>query len=207
MAEVTRLIVEGLLELLQQTGTTDDARICVVLEEAHSLVPEWNSTSYDGDQQAAAGTAKAVLQARKYGLGTLIVTQRTANVTKTILNQCHTVFAMRSFDATGMEFLKNYIGSDYVGTLSTLPERHAVVFGRASSCATPVIVQMNDHDAMIDEFWNGVADIPAPRVPDEHEDACGIEGCFGTVDWFESPDSNSTEGDLSARCSICGTVT
>ena len=34
------------------------------------------------------------------------ITQRTANVTKTILNQCNSVFAMRTFDDTGKEFVR-----------------------------------------------------------------------------------------------------
>jgi hypothetical protein len=151
-AEVTHWVTEELLGLLADTMTTE-ARVCLVLEEAHSLVPEWNSTTYEGDQRASNGTARAILQGRKYGLGVILITQRTANVTKTILNQCNTVFALRTFDATGMEFLRNYIGGAYADVLSGLEERTAVVFGRASSCETPVIVRLNDRDAMLEALW------------------------------------------------------
>src|SRR2546421_12494623 len=89
--------------------------------------PEWNAVASEGDKAATNGTAKAILQGRKYGLGCLVVTQRTANVTKTILNQCNTVFALRVFDSTGMEFLRNYVGDDYSSVLSTLENRHAIV--------------------------------------------------------------------------------
>jgi hypothetical protein len=41
---------------------------------------------------------------------------------------------------------KNYIGEDYAGVLSTLEDRHAVVFGRASSCRDPVLTRLNDRD-------------------------------------------------------------
>nr|MDP9179933.1 hypothetical protein [Gemmatimonadota bacterium] len=82
----------------------------------------------------------------------LVVTQRTANVTKSILNQCNTIFGLRVFDATGMEFLKNYIGDDYAGVLSTLEDRHAVVFGRASSCRDPVLTRLNDRADFIRLF-------------------------------------------------------
>src|SRR5260370_26020444 len=141
--EITRIITETALELCSTT-ITDKARLCIVFEEAHSLIPEWNAVASEGDKAATNGTAKAILQGRKYGLGCLVVTQRTANVTKTILIQCNTVFALRVFDATGMEFLRNYIGEDYSGVLSTLEDRHAVVFGRASSCSEPVLVRLND---------------------------------------------------------------
>ena len=111
--EITAIISESTLEVAQEMGMTDTARICLVYEEAHSLVPEWNSVAADGDKTATAATARAILQGRKYGLGCLLITQRTANVTKTILNQCNTVFAMRIFDDTGKDFLANYIGGDY----------------------------------------------------------------------------------------------
>lgn len=157
MVEATRVFSEELLQLLSQKMSSV-ARVCAVLEEAHSLVPEWNSTTYSGDQQASNATAKAVLQGRKYGLGVLLITQRTANVTKTILNQCNTIFALRTFDATGMDFLRNYIGDEYSDVLSGLEDRSAVVFGRASSCPSPVLIGLNDHDQMMDGFWNPEGD-------------------------------------------------
>jgi hypothetical protein len=146
--ELTRIITELALELCSAT-ITDQAKVCIVYEEAHSLIPEWNAVASEGDKAATNGTAKAILQGRKYGLGCLVITQRTANVTKTILNQCNTVFALRVFDATGMEFLRNYVGDDYSGVLSTLENRHAVVFGRASSCSDPVLVRLNDRDKFL----------------------------------------------------------
>jgi hypothetical protein len=150
--EITRSITESTLEVLQSQGMTEQARCCVVYEEAHSLIPEWNAVASDGDKTATNGTAKAILQGRKFGLGCLVITQRTANVTKSILNQCNTVFGLRVFDATGMEFLKNYIGEDYAGVLSTLEDRHAVVFGRASSCRDPVLTRLNDRADFIGRF-------------------------------------------------------
>lgn len=141
--EITRIVTELALEICSST-ISDRARMCLVFEEAHSLIPEWNAVVSDGDKAATNGTAKAILQGRKYGLGCLVITQRTANITKTILNQCNSVFALRVFDSTGMEFLRNYVGEEYAGVLSTLEDRHAVVFGRASSCSDPVLVRLND---------------------------------------------------------------
>lgn len=144
--EVTRIVSETALALLQDRMSTK-ARLCLVYEEAHSLVPEFSSVATPSDREATNGTARAILQGRKYGLGCLLITQRTANVTKTILNQCNTVFAMRTFDETGKEFLANYVGRDYAAMLSSIPERHAVFFGKASSCENPVLIRLNDRDA------------------------------------------------------------
>lgn len=160
--QITQLISEAALECTQEMGVTNRARLCLVYEEAHSLVPEWNSVAFDGDKTATAGTARAILQGRKYGMGCLLITQRTANVTKTILNQCNTIFAMRTFDDTGKDFLSNYVGRDYADTLSSLPERQAVFFGRASSCENPVLISLNDSDKFRETFR---AKFPPPLKP------------------------------------------
>ena len=160
--EATRIVSQTVLAIAQQMGMSDIARVCLVYEEAHSLVPEWNSVAFDGDKTATAGTARAILQGRKYGMGCLLITQRTANVTKTILNQCNTIFAMRTFDETGKDFLSNYVGRDYADTLSSLPERQAVFFGRASSCENPVLISLNDRDKFREIFR---AKFPPPLNP------------------------------------------
>jgi hypothetical protein len=160
-AEITSIFSDAALIACQELGMTDEARLCLVYEEAHSLVPEWNSVAAEGDKMATATSARAILQGRKFGLGCLLVTQRTANVTKTILNQCNTIFAMRTFDDTGKDFLGNYIGSDYAAVLPSLQPRHAVVFGKASSCENPVLLRLNDQDDFRALFR---PDNP-PRVP------------------------------------------
>ena len=159
--EITQIITEAALAIVSKEMSST-AKVCLVFEEAHSLVPEWNSVVNDGDKHATSGTARAILQGRKYGLGCLLITQRTANVTKTILNQCNTVFAMRTFDDTGKEFLANYIGHDYAKSLSSIPERHAVFFGKASSCENPVLIRLNDRDDFRRAFR--AVNLP-PRMP------------------------------------------
>jgi hypothetical protein len=151
-SEITAIFSNAALLVCQERGMTEEARLCLVYEEAHSLVPEWNSVAADGDKTATATSARAILQGRKYGLGCLLITQRTANVTKTILNQCNTVFAMRTFDDTGKDFLGNYIGSDYASILPSLQPRHAVIFGKGSSCENPVLIKLNDQNTFRPHF-------------------------------------------------------
>jgi hypothetical protein len=159
--EVTRMVSETALALLQDQMSSR-ARVCLVYEEAHSLIPEFSAVASPSDREASNGTARAILQGRKFGLGCLVVTQRTANVTKTILNQCNTVFAMRTFDETGKEFLANYIGKDYAASLSSISERHAVLFGKASSCENPILIRLNDQKTFRQAFR---AAHPPPKKP------------------------------------------
>lgn len=149
-AEKTRIISERLFLLARSKGESTEAKYLIVFEEAHSLVPEWNSVANEGDTSATNGTAKVILQGRKYGLGTMVVTQRTANISKSILNQCNTIFALRVFDDTGKQFLENYIGEDYSNVLPTLEERHAVVTGKALKLKQPVIIELNDRKLVAD---------------------------------------------------------
>ena len=127
-----------------QPGEDMPAQICVILEEPHALIPEWNQVTDQEDKNAVNQTARVVLQGRKYGMGIVVVTQRTANVTKTILNQCNTVLALRAFDQTGLDFLSNYVGSNYAQSISSLPFRHAVLVGKASVNSRPIIVELNN---------------------------------------------------------------
>ncbi|MGJ0290550.1 DUF87 domain-containing protein [Aliarcobacter cryaerophilus] len=151
IAEKTRIIAEQIFIYAMNLGETEESRFLLVFEEAHSLIPEWNSIANPGDQSASNGTAKVILQGRKYGLGSFVVTQRTANISKSILNQCNTIFALRVFDDTGKQFLENYIGSDYVNVLSTLEERHCIAVGKALKLKQPIILKLNDMDDIINK--------------------------------------------------------
>ena len=175
--EITQIISEASLEILSDEMSTT-ARACLVYEEAHSLVPEWNSVVNEGDKNATSGTARAILQGRKYGLGCMLITQRTANVTKTILNQCNTVFAMRTFDETGKNFLANYVGRDYASALSSIPERHAVFFGKASSCENPVLIRLNDQDQFRTIFRATHPPAELPDVASNTEEAVQADDGF-----------------------------
>ncbi|TBW30005.1 ATP-binding protein [Gramella sp. KN1008] len=151
VAEVNRVISEISLEICKELGITDEARLLLVYEEAHTLIPEWNSVANDSDKYAVNGTSKVILQGRKYGLGSFVITQRTANVSKSILNQCNTMFAMRVFDDTGKNFLENYFGRDYADILPTLEERWAITVGRGLKLKQPVIVELNDRKYIFKE--------------------------------------------------------
>lgn len=136
-----------------RAGVDEPAKICIVMEEAHSLIPEWNQVAQQNDTQQVNRTARVILQGRKFGLGTLLITQRTANVTKTILNQCNTIFALRSFDQTGLDFLRNYMGEEYSQAISTLPDRTAILVGKASSSTRPILLKISDFGTR----WNSSA--------------------------------------------------
>jgi hypothetical protein len=121
-------------------------KICLVLEEAHTIVPE---TGFLGDLGDYGSTKALVnkmsqiaLQGRKYGVGLLVIAQRTANVSKTVLTQCNTIICFQAFDETSFTFLGNYIGKDLVQSLPNLKKYHAIVSGKAIKSNIPMIVNL-----------------------------------------------------------------
>ncbi len=118
------------------------AKVLLVYEEAHILVPEYMFNPEKNLQDRVNDTARIVLQARKYGLGFMVVTQRTANVTKSILNQCNTIFAFQAFDKTSYEFLQNYMGEHWVNAIPNLVRHQAILVGKASLSKRPIIAEL-----------------------------------------------------------------
>ena len=72
-------------------------KVCIVLEEAHTIVPEWNFLGVDDKRSSSVvnSIAQIALQGRKYGVGFIVIAQRTANVSKTVLTQCNSVVAFQ----------------------------------------------------------------------------------------------------------------
>lgn len=147
--EQTRAIGKACLDWCISKRTDEDIlepkpKVLLVLEEAHLLVPEWNFNPDKGLQGVVNVTSQTVLQARKYGLGVLVISQRTANVVKSILNQCNTMISFQAFDETGFDFLKNYMGSFHVQSLPSLKPRHGIVVGKASLSRRPIMARFAD---------------------------------------------------------------
>jgi len=123
-------------------------RICLVLEEAHTIVPEGTFLGVnDWDSKAVVNKmGQVALQGRKYGVGLLVIAQRTANVSKTVLTQCNTIVCYQAFDETSFTFLGNYIGKDLVQALPNLKRYHAIVTGKAIRSNVPMIVNLERNE-------------------------------------------------------------
>lgn len=141
--EFTQFFIESVFTYAK---SNEGSRICLVLEEAHTIVPETNFLGDLGDY----GSTKALvnkmsqiaLQGRKYGVGLMVIAQRTANVSKTVLTQCNTIICFQAFDETSFTFLGNYIGKNLVQALPNLKKYHAIVSGKAMKSNIPMIVNL-----------------------------------------------------------------
>ena len=123
---------------------TDSPQLCIVLEEAHTIIPEWNfaSESNKNSQASMNAISQIALQGRKYNVGLLVIAQRTANVSKTVLTQCNSIISFTEYDKTSIDFLANYFGEEIASILPTLKFRQAVAAGKAFASTVPMIFEV-----------------------------------------------------------------
>jgi len=139
---VTEMYLSSILEYARHHP--EGSPIMVVLEEAHTVIPE-SGTMGLGDFESKAMVAKIAqiaLQGRKYRVGLLVIAQRTATVSKTVLTQCNTVIAFSCFDQTSLDFLTNFCGRDYANLIPNLGFLQAVMFGKGIRSERPLIVEI-----------------------------------------------------------------
>lgn len=142
--------------------------ILVVLEEAHTVIPEIGLFTKDrGETQTVVGRMSQIaLQGRKYGVGLLLVSQRTALVSKTLLSQCNTLIAFALHDKTSLEYVESVLDADHVRALPRLAPRRAIAYGKGIASETPVLIEI-PHDPKkqtASEQLNFV-DAPRPDAP------------------------------------------
>lgn len=98
--------------------------------------------SQDRDtQNVVTRIGQIALQGRKYGVGLLVVSQRTALVSKTILSQCHTFLIHALIDQTSLDFLQNVIGREYIKAIPNLMPLQLIAAGKAVHSERPTLTQ------------------------------------------------------------------
>jgi hypothetical protein len=143
MLYITELYMTCLLKYARENiGTCP--KILIVVEEAHTVMPEANTMGLgDFDSKGLVGKISQIaLQGRKYGVGLLVLAQRTATVSKTILTQCNTIISFACYDDTSLGFLRNIFGADHVELIPNLPRLNAVVFGQWVKTEKPIVFEV-----------------------------------------------------------------
>jgi len=122
--------------------------ILLVLEEAHTIVPEANLFPYDRVETGAVvgRLGQIALQGRKYGVGLLLISQRTALVSKTLLSQCNTVLCFAMHDETGLNYLRTVFNSEHVSLIPNLKPLQAVAFGGAIRSEHPIVFEIPEDE-------------------------------------------------------------
>jgi hypothetical protein len=140
---ITELYMTCMLNYARE-NMDDSPRVLIVVEEAHTVMPEANAMGLgDFDSKGlVAKIAQIALQGRKYGVGLLVLAQRTATVSKTVLTQCNTIISFACYDDTSLSFLRNIYGKDHVALIPNLPRLHAIAFGKWIRSEHPIVFQI-----------------------------------------------------------------
>ena len=137
---ITELYMTCLLKYARENiGTCP--RTLIVVEEAHTVMPEASTMGLgDYDSRGLVGKiAQIALQGRKFGVGLLVLAQRTATVSKTVLTQCNTIISFTCYDDTSLGFMRNIYGPEHVALIPNLPALHAVAFGPWVRSQQPIV--------------------------------------------------------------------
>lgn len=156
LAEITNSAATLSLTELYLSAIMDWARkhrqarkILIVLEEAHTIVPESTGSGFDfGTQWIVSKIGQIALQGRKYGVGLLIITQRTALVSKTILSQCNTFLTHSLIDQTSLGFLTNVYSPDHCRLIPNLGKFEFIAYGKGILADNPIVLK-RDFDPAI----------------------------------------------------------
>jgi DNA helicase HerA-like ATPase len=116
-----------------------DFPVLIVFEEAHNYLSSLTSS------KAARKTVERIAkEGRKYGVSCMIVSQRPAEISETIVSQCNNFVAMRLLNPNDQNYVRKLVPdsqADFIDVLPTLRQGEAFVIG--DSVALPVRVQID----------------------------------------------------------------
>jgi hypothetical protein len=138
-AAVARLLFQ--YKVWQTRNERERDPILIVCEEAHRYVPDTGLADYQSAQKAIRRIAK---EGRKYGIGLMLVSQRPADVERTVLSQCNSWFVMRLTNSTDQDHVSRFLPDSLAGLSRLLPSlsrQEAIFVGEAAAVPARIIVR------------------------------------------------------------------
>lgn len=108
-----RIIYDGLFWARNLSQGGRERPLLLLMEEAHNYLNQEGS--------ALSIVKKIVKEGRKYGIGSMIVSQRPSEIDSTILSQCGTFFALRLTNSSDRSHVTSAVSDNLEGLTSMLP--------------------------------------------------------------------------------------
>jgi uncharacterized protein len=161
-SDVLPLMVSLLARLVfttsQWTNHSNRHPIALFCDEAHLYIPE-RANSDSSDAISVQIFERIAKEGRKYGVGLVVISQRPAEVNRTVLSQCNNVIAMRLTNGDDQSVIRRLL-PDSLGSfgdlLPILDLGEALVVGDASLLPTRVRIaepRQRPNSQTID-FWS-----------------------------------------------------
>lgn len=139
--------------------------LALVCDEAHLYLPKKDGKN-PVEQRAIENFEKIAKEGRKYGVALLVISQRPADVSTTILSQCNNVIALRLTNGDDQNTVKRLMPESLEGLMDTLPVLdmgEALVVGDAVLLPSRIKIQAPQErpiSATI-EFWDRWSETPS----------------------------------------------
>lgn len=156
------LLARLIFTVTQWTEIEKRHPVALFCDEAHLYIPE--RASADSVDDISVGIFERIAkEGRKYGVGLVVISQRPAEVNRTVLSQCNNVVAMRLTNGEDQSVIKRLLPDSLGGFGDLLPVLdigEALVVGDASLLPTRVRVaepKCKPNSATVDfwDRWNG----------------------------------------------------
>ena len=151
-------LVARIIFTVQQWTVTDKRHpICLLCDEAHLYIPE--RTNQDAAAELGLKNFERIAkEGRKYGVSLTVISQRPAEVNRTVLSQCNNFIALRLSNAEDQAVIKKLLPDNLAGLTDVLPILdigEALIVGDASLLPTRVLIDkptIKPQSATI-QFW------------------------------------------------------
>lgn len=136
-----RIVYDGLFWARNLSQGGKERPLLLVMEEAHNYL--------NSEGSALSIVQKIVKEGRKYGIGTMIVSQRPSEINATILSQCGTFFALRLSNSTDRSHITSAVSDNLEGLTSMLPilkTGEAIILGESVKLPMRTIIKAPPRD-------------------------------------------------------------
>lgn len=154
---VIGLVARIIFSVQQWTSSNSRHPICLLCDEAHLYIPE--RTGQDSAAELGLKSFERIAkEGRKYGVSLAVISQRPAEVNRTVLSQCNNFISLRLSNAEDQAVIKKLLPDSLAGLTDMLPildTGEALVVGDASLLPTRVIIgtpSIKPESATI-KFW------------------------------------------------------
>jgi hypothetical protein len=160
------------MAFLVQQWSAQGARhpIALFCDEAHLYIPQ-DATS-GAAENAIATFERIAKEGRKYGVGLVVISQRPAEVNRTVVSQCNNLIAMRLTNGDDQAVVRRLLPDSLGGfgdLLPVLDTGEALVVGDAILLPTRIRIAkpINEPLSGTIEFWDCWAKAAAPSALDK----------------------------------------
>jgi len=151
-------LVARIIFTVQQWTTKENQHpICLLCDEAHLYIPE--RTNQDSASELGLKSFERIAkEGRKYGVSLTVISQRPAEVNRTVLSQCNNFISLRLSNAEDQAVIKRLLPDNLTGLTEVLPILdigEALIVGDASLLPTRVLISepIIKPDSATMKFW------------------------------------------------------